>query len=340
MFVNFKNVTSSLRVKPPFGIAQIGKSFRNEITPGNFLFRSREFEQMEMEYFVPPGEAARVASSTGSSSGSLVLGLGIASDRTCGPRARRRRALALLERDERHRVPVPDRLAGARGDRQPRRLRPEAHTRESGTKLECDRPRGAIRAVRDRARPRRRPRRARVPVDAYDEEESASDTRTVLRAPSPPGPGQGGRLAADRQGRGMVERRARSTRELRRSIRPSTTIGRDRQALPRQDEIGTPWALTIDEQTLEDDTVTIRDRDSLKQEREPDRRGARRCSRSASTRPGSRAASASERLHELGRCTGPGASSATARQPLGDPQSARCTSAATTAPKARSRRST
>ncbi len=57
IFVNFKNVTSSLRVKPPFGIAQIGKSFRNEITPGNFLFRMREFEQMEMEFFVPPAEA-------------------------------------------------------------------------------------------------------------------------------------------------------------------------------------------------------------------------------------------------------------------------------------------
>src|SRR6516225_9277986 len=54
IFVNFKNVTSSLRVRPPFGIAQIGKSFRNEITPGNFLFRMREFEQMEMEFFVPP----------------------------------------------------------------------------------------------------------------------------------------------------------------------------------------------------------------------------------------------------------------------------------------------
>src|SRR5437868_8731835 len=59
IFVNFKNVTSSMRVKPPFGIAQIGKSFRNEITPGNFLFRTREFEQMEMEFFVPPVEAQK-----------------------------------------------------------------------------------------------------------------------------------------------------------------------------------------------------------------------------------------------------------------------------------------
>ena len=57
MFVDFKNVMQSSRLKPPFGIAQIGKSFRNEITPGNFVFRTREFEQMEMEFFVPPAEA-------------------------------------------------------------------------------------------------------------------------------------------------------------------------------------------------------------------------------------------------------------------------------------------
>ena len=57
IFVNFKNVAQLARRKPPFGIAQVGKSFRNEITPGNFLFRVREFEQMEMEYFVPPAQA-------------------------------------------------------------------------------------------------------------------------------------------------------------------------------------------------------------------------------------------------------------------------------------------
>ncbi|MBV8960540.1 MAG: glycine--tRNA ligase, partial [Actinobacteria bacterium] len=59
MFVNFLNVLNSTRKKPPFGIAQIGKSFRNEITPGNFVFRTREFEQMEMEYFVPPDEGPK-----------------------------------------------------------------------------------------------------------------------------------------------------------------------------------------------------------------------------------------------------------------------------------------
>src|SRR3954469_14624698 len=58
IFINFKNVLQFARKKPPFGIAQVGKSFRNEITPGNFIFRTREFEQMEMEFFVPPAEAA------------------------------------------------------------------------------------------------------------------------------------------------------------------------------------------------------------------------------------------------------------------------------------------
>ena len=60
IFLNFKNVLQFARKKPPFGIAQVGKSFRNEITPGNFIFRTREFEQMEMEFFVPPAEAAAV----------------------------------------------------------------------------------------------------------------------------------------------------------------------------------------------------------------------------------------------------------------------------------------
>ena len=60
MFTNFANVLGTTRKKPPFGIAQVGKSFRNEITPQNFVFRTREFEQMEMEYFVPPAEAPEV----------------------------------------------------------------------------------------------------------------------------------------------------------------------------------------------------------------------------------------------------------------------------------------
>ena len=70
IFINFKNVLGFARKKPPFGIAQIGKSFRNEITPGNFIFRTREFEQMEMEFFVPPAEARALVPRPGSTSAS------------------------------------------------------------------------------------------------------------------------------------------------------------------------------------------------------------------------------------------------------------------------------
>ena len=98
IFVNFKNVTDSLRVKPPFGIAQIGKSFRNEITPGNFLFRMREFEQMEMEYFVPPARGAGVVRVLDRRAAPLVPRPRPAREPPARARARRRRALALLER--------------------------------------------------------------------------------------------------------------------------------------------------------------------------------------------------------------------------------------------------
>ena len=134
IFINFKNVAQIARRKPPFGIAQIGKSFRNEITPGNFIFRTLEFEQMEMEFFVPPAEAERVVP---------LLGRQARYDwhRRYGLRESHLRIrphdadelLALLERDERHRVPLPDRLVGARGRREPRRLRPHrAHASSRG----------------------------------------------------------------------------------------------------------------------------------------------------------------------------------------------------------------
>ena len=124
IFINFKNVAQIARRKPPFGIAQIGKSFRNEITPGNFIFRTLEFEQMEMEFFVPPAEAEEWYRYWVQERYDWHRPLRHPREPPAHPPARRRRALALLERDERHRVPLPDRLVGARGRREPRRLRP------------------------------------------------------------------------------------------------------------------------------------------------------------------------------------------------------------------------
>ena len=124
IFINFKNVAQIARRKPPFGIAQIGKSFRNEITPGNFIFRTLEFEQMEMEFFVPPDRGRGVVSLLGAGALRLAPPLRHPREPPSYQAARRRRAVPLLERHERHRVPVPDRLVGARGRRESRRLRP------------------------------------------------------------------------------------------------------------------------------------------------------------------------------------------------------------------------
>ena len=111
IFINFKNVAQLARRKPPFGIAQFGKAFRNEITPGNFLFRVREFELMEVEFFVPPVDATEVARVLDRAAARLAPRPRSPGREPPRARARRGRALPLLERDERHRVPLPDRLA-------------------------------------------------------------------------------------------------------------------------------------------------------------------------------------------------------------------------------------
>ena len=126
-YVNFKNVQQSSRKKLPFGIAQIGKSFRNEISPGNFVFRMREFEQMEMQYFVRPGGGGggRLRGVAAGAAG-LVRALRRDAVAAATARARAGRAGALREEGGRRRVPLPVRVEGARGRPQPRRLRPVA----------------------------------------------------------------------------------------------------------------------------------------------------------------------------------------------------------------------
>ena len=131
IFLNFKNTLQFARKKPPFGIAQVGKSFRNEITPGNFIFRTREFEQMEMEFFVPPDEAQRWYEYWCAERHDWYVRLGIRPDHL---RLRPHDADELSHYSSgtlRRRVPVPDRLVGARGHRQPRRLRPDRARRAS-----------------------------------------------------------------------------------------------------------------------------------------------------------------------------------------------------------------
>ena len=131
IFLNFANVVTSSRQKPPFGIAQIGKSFRNEITPGNFIFRTREFEQMEMEFFVKPGEDEEWHQYWIDERTKLVRRPRHRPRQPAPLRARAGEAQPLLQAHRRHRVPLQVRrlrVGRARGHRQPHRLRPDART--------------------------------------------------------------------------------------------------------------------------------------------------------------------------------------------------------------------
>jgi glycyl-tRNA synthetase len=270
IFVNFKNVTSSLRVKPPFGIAQIGKSFRNEITPGNFLFRTREFEQMEMEFFVPRADAQQWY------------------EYWIGERRRWYLDLGLRESHLRVRPHDADELSHySRGTSDLEYLFPigwselegianrgdydlTAHAEQSGTKLEwIGHEERYVPYVIEPAAGADRAALAFL-VDAYDEEEVAGDMRTVLRLHPRMAPVKVAVLPLIGKDEGMTGKARALYEELRRAMAAeyddSASIGKRYR---RQDEIGTPWALTIDQQTLGDDTITIRDRDSLQQERIP-----------------------------------------------------------------------
>jgi glycyl-tRNA synthetase len=270
IFVNFKNITSSMRVKPPFGIAQIGKSFRNEITPGNFLFRMREFEQMEMEFFVPPADAEEWHRYWIDARRRWHLDLGL---RESHLRVRPHEASELSHyssatSDIEYLYPIGWlELEGVanRGDYDLRK-----HSEASGTTLEwigheeryvpyvIEPAISVVRSV------------LAFLCDAYDEEVVADRPRTLLRLHPRLAPVKAAVLPLIGRDAPMVEKARALYEDLRRSMSveydDAAAIGKRYR---RQDEIGTPWALTIDEQTLADGTITLRDRDTLAQERIP-----------------------------------------------------------------------
>jgi glycyl-tRNA synthetase len=271
IFINFKNVLQIARRKPPFGIAQVGKSFRNEITPGNFLFRVREFEQMEMEYFVPPDEAEEWYRYWIEQRLQWYLDLGL-----------RRSRLRVREHD------ATERSHYSSGTSDIEYLYPigwqelegvanrgafdlTQHTEHSGTKLEYVGQDGE-RYTPHVIEPAVSIERIFVAmlVDAYDEELVGERERTVLRLHPRIAPVKAAVLPLVHRDAAMVTRARALFEELRRrhmtEYDDSGQIGRRYR---RQDEIGTPFAFTIDEQTVEDETVTVRDRDSLAQERIP-----------------------------------------------------------------------
>src|SRR5689334_23144120 len=269
IFINFKNVLQFSRKKPPFGIAQIGKSFRNEITPGNFIFRTLEFEQMEMEFFVPPDQAQQWYDYWREERLDWYTRLGISRERL---RLREHDAEELSHyssgtADVEYLYPIGwSELEGVanRGD-----FDLTQHAKYSGEKLEWKDPQtgeGYIPHVIEPAAGVGRTILALL-CEAYDTDEIGGEQRTVLRLHPSVAPVKVAVLPLLRKA-GHPE----LAREVYESLRKRLSAEYDDggaigRRYRRQDEIGTPYAVTIDHQSVEDRTVTLRDRDSLEQER-------------------------------------------------------------------------
>src|SRR5687767_8313055 len=271
IFVNYRNVETTARMKPPFGIAQIGKSFRNEITPGNFIFRTLEFEQMEMEFFVPPAEAEQWHEHWMQQRMAWYVALGVDPDKL---RLRPHEADELSHyssatSDIEYLFPIGwSELEGIanRGDFDLRQ-----HAEHSGQKLEYVDTATGERYVPHVVEPAAGVGRTVLALlcDAYDEDEIGGERRTVLRLQPSMAPVKVAVLPLVNKA-GMPEL-ARSVYEDLRGRLPAEydaggSIGKRYR---RQDEIGTPFGVTVDGQSTEDSTVTLRDRDTLEQERVP-----------------------------------------------------------------------
>jgi glycyl-tRNA synthetase len=271
IFINFKNVAQLARRKPPFGIAQVGKAFRNEITPGNFLFRVREFELMEVEFFVPPDDAPKwheywIEQRLGWHRG---LGLQAQNLRVREHDENERSHYSSATSDVEYLYPIGwGELEGVanRGN-----FDLTQHTEHSGTKLEWIDQDGN-RYTPHVIEPAVSIERIFVALlcDAYHEEVVGDRERVVLRLHPQVAPVKAAILPLVPRDEGMATRARALYEELRRHhVVEHDEGGQIGRRYRRQDEIGTPWAFTVDEQTLSDETVTVRDRDSLAQERLP-----------------------------------------------------------------------
>jgi glycyl-tRNA synthetase len=271
IFVNFKNVLMAARRKPPFGIAQIGKSFRNEITPGNFVFRTREFEQMEMEFFVPPEEGARWFEYWVQERYRWYVDLGIPADML------------------RIRPHEPDELshysAGTSdiefaypwgwGELEGVANRTDfdltQHAKLSGEDLayyDQEREEHYVPHVIEPAAGADRATLAFL-LAAYHEEEVRGEKRVVLRLDRRLAPVKVAVLPLSRN-----ERLHPLAADVAAALRPHFQVDVDDagsigRRYRRQDEVGTPLCVTVDFESLDDAAVTVRDRDTMTQDRVP-----------------------------------------------------------------------
>ena len=271
IFINFNNVVTSTRKKLPFGIAQIGKSFRNEITPGNFVFRTREFEQMEMEFFCRPEDAASWFDYWQKERFQWYLDLGVDPDRL---RLRQHDADELAHyadgcADVEYLFPFGwSELEGVanRTDYDLKR-----HSEASGTGLSWFDQENKEHIVPYVIEPAAGCDRTAMTflVDAYDEEGEGKDQRVVLRFHPRIAPVTVAVFPlVKKEGMPEMAKEIEGTlrREFRTAIEANQSIGRRYR---RQDEIGTPFCITVDGDSMNNQTVTLRERDTMDQERVP-----------------------------------------------------------------------
>jgi glycyl-tRNA synthetase len=269
IFVNFMNVLQTSRRKPPFGIAQQGKSFRNEITPGNFIFRTREFEQMEMEFFVPPDEGEKWFRYWCQERLRWYVDLGIPEDKL---------RLRMHEAEELSHYSAgtadveflyPWGWGELEGVANRTNYDLSRHAEFSGQRLEYFDQASGERYVPHVIEPAAGVGRSMMAflLAAYDEDEIGGERRVVLRLDRRLAPVKVAVLPLSRN-----ERLVPTAREVLHLLQPlfmceydeTQSIGRRYR---RQDEAGTPFCVTVDFDTLEDRAVTIRERDSLEQVR-------------------------------------------------------------------------
>ena len=290
IFINFLNVQTSMRRKLPFGIAQIGKSFRNEVTPGNFIFRTREFEQMEMEYFVEPGEDEAVHQEWIDNCRNWYLSLGLSADNMRlyeQPKAElahyakrtvdiHYRFFPEREEDERQ----WDELMGIANrtdfdlrahskkpeDAEGKRFNPDSTedlsyfdeaTKERFYPYVIEPAAGVNRSV------------LAFLMDAYTEKvNEKGEKRVILKLHPELAPIKAAILPLAKNKPEIVGMAKAIKRSLQPNLRAvNADTGGIGKLYARQDEIGTPFCVTVDHQSLEDEAVTVRDRDTWEQER-------------------------------------------------------------------------
>jgi glycyl-tRNA synthetase len=270
-FVNFLNVLQTSRKKPPFGIAQVGKSFRNEITPGNFVFRTREFEQMELEYFVPPAEGDRWFEYWCTERMRWYTDLGIPPE-MLRLRPHTKEELSHYSSGTSDvEFAFPWGWGELEGIANRTDFDLKAHSEASGTRLEYYDSASGERYVPYVIEPAAGATRTMMAflLAGYDTDEIGGEARTVLRLHPRIAPYQVAVLPLSKK-----DTLAPIAQEVLHIVQPiamcdydeTQSIGRRYR---RQDEIGTPLAVTVDFDSLEDRAVTIRDRDTTKQVRVP-----------------------------------------------------------------------